>query len=36
MLAIIKEDSSLEDKKRKLQVSYSWAFNNFPYFSRLV
>ena len=35
MLAIIREDSSLEDKKRKLQISYSWAFNNFPYFSKL-
>jgi hypothetical protein len=36
MLNIIKEDSSLEHKKTKLQVSYSWAFNNYPYFSSLV
>ena len=36
MLNIIKEDSSLEHKKAKLQVSYSWAFNNYPYFSSLV
>lgn len=36
MLSILKEDISNSDKQRKLQISYSWAFNNYPYFSRLV